>query len=108
MGEYEKSICELYDNCPNGQQIRSIAGMYHIDVEDVKEILTKNGRELPKSGRPKATIKAAAPQEEKPKEAPATNIPDAVKNLVFNRIDDLEKQLSDLDERIKNLESARQ
>jgi len=108
MGEYEKTICELFDNCPNGQQIRAIAGMYHIDVEDVKDILKANGRKLPRGGRPKAIIKESAPQEEKQKEAPVANIPDAVKNLVFNRIDDLENQLSDINERIKKLESARQ
>ena len=107
MGEYEKTICELFDNCPNGQQIRAIAGMYHIDVEDVKEILTKNGRELPKSGRPKATIKAAEPQEEKVPDKHVTNIPDAVKMLVFNRIDAIDKELFDLNRRIEALEEAK-
>lgn len=112
MGEYEKSICELYDNSPNGQQIRAIAGMYHIDVEEVKDILVKNGRELPKGGRPKATIKASATQEEMPKEmhpkqTPVANIPDAVKTLVFNRIDAIDKELFDLNKRIEALEEAK-
>jgi hypothetical protein len=112
MGEYEKTICELFDNCPNGQQIRAIAGMYHIDVEEVKDILVRNGRELPKGGKPKATIKASATQEEMPKEMhpkqkSVANIPDAVKNLVFLRIDELDGKLGDLNDRIRALEDAK-
>lgn len=112
MGEYEKTICELFDNCPNGQQIRAIAGMYHIDVEEVKDILVRNGRELPKGGKPKATIKASATQEEMPKEmhpkqTSVANIPDAVKNLVFLRIDELDGKLGDLNDRIRALEDAK-
>ena len=59
MGEFEKSICELFDNCPSVKQIKAIAGMYNIDVGEVRDILKKNGRELPKGGRPKGSIKAA-------------------------------------------------
>lgn len=115
MGDYEKTICELYDNNPSNYQIRSIAKMYNIDEDEVKDILARNDRELPKAGRPKATIKAAdkkepetEPQEAAVKEDTKTApIPDAVKNLVFDRIDKLECNLRDLNERINALEDAK-
>lgn len=118
MGEFEKSICELFDNCPSAYQIKAIAGMYSIDVGEVRDILKKNGRELPKSGRPKGSIKAAeekkdVPQETEPqkaaddKEQRSLIIPDAVKNLVFSRIDELDANLTDINERIEKLEKAK-
>ena len=115
MGDYEKTICELYDNNPSNYQIRSIAKMYNIDEDEVKDILTRNDRELPKAGRPKATIKAAdkkepetEPQEAAAKEDTKTApIPDAVKMLVFNRIDAIDKELFDLNKRIEALEEAK-
>lgn len=115
MGDYEKTICELYDNNPSNYQIRSIAKMYNIDEDEVKDILARNDRELPKAGRPKATIKAAdkkepetEPQEAAAKEDTKTApIPDAVKNLIFGRIDELDKNLADLNQRINGLVAAK-
>ena len=118
MGEFEKSICELFDNCPSVKQIKAIAGMYNIDVGEVRDILKKNGRELPKGGRPKGSIKAAeekkdVPQETEPqkaaddKEQRSLIIPDAVKNLVFGRLDELDGKITDINERIDALEKAK-
>lgn len=118
MGEFEKSICELFDNCPSAYQIKAIAGMYSIDVGEVRDILKKNGRELPKGGRPKGSIKAAeekkdVSQETEPqkaaddKEQRSLIIPDAVKNLVFGRLDELDGKITDINERIDALEKAK-
>lgn len=115
MGEYEKTICELFDNNPSNYQIKAIAGMYNIDIEEVKRILLDNGRALPKTGRPKATVKAVnkkepetEPQEAAAKENTKTAaIPDAVKNLIFGRIDELDKNLADLNQRINGLVAAK-
>ena len=116
MGEFEKSICELFDNCPSAYQIKAIAGMYSIDVGEVRDILKKNGRELPKGGRPKGSIKAAEEKkdvsEEMPKAADDKEqrsliIPDAVKNLVFGRLDELDGKITDINERIDALEKAK-
>lgn len=110
MGEFEKSICELFDNCPSSYQIKAIAGMYSIDVEEVKAILKNNGRELPKGGRPKSTDKPAPKKELEAADdrAQKTNaIPDAVKNLVFSRLDELDASLTDINERIEKLEKAK-
>ena len=114
MGEYEKTICELFDNNPSNYQIKAIAGMYNIDIEEVKRILLDNGRALPKAGRPKLTTKSDPDSDaEKVSEAAAKEdtktapIPDAVKNLVFDRIDKLECNLRDLNERINALEDAK-
>ncbi len=120
MGEFEKSICELFDNCPSAYQIKAIAGMYSIDVGEVRDILKKNGRELPKGGRPKGSIKAAVEaaeekkdvSEEMPKAADDKEqrsliIPDAVKNLVFGRLDELDGKITDINERIDALEKAK-
>lgn len=113
MGEYEKSICELFDNNPSNYQIKAIAGMYNIDIEEVKRILLDNGRALPKAGRPKLTTKSDPDSDaEKVSEAAAkedTNaaIPDAVKNLIFGRIDELDKNLADLNQRINGLVTAK-
>ena len=120
MGEFEKSICELFDNCPSAYQIKAIAGMYSIDVGEVRDILKKNGRELPKGGRPKGSIKAAVEaaeekkdvSEEMPKAADDKEqrsliIPDAVKNLVFCRLDELDGKITDINERIDALEKAK-
>ena len=109
MGEYEKTILELYDNNPSSYQIRAIAGMYNIDVDEVKRILRDHDRELPKAGRPKLQIKSE-PVVEKSQEAAddkGQRIPEAVKNLVFSRIDELDKSLADLDNRIRSLEDAK-
>lgn len=116
MGEFEKSICELFDNCPSAYQIKAIAGMYSIDVGEVRDILKKNGRELPKGGRPKGSIKAVEEKkdvsEEMPKAADDKEqrtliIPDAVKNLVFGRLDELDGKITDINERIDALEKAK-
>lgn len=116
MGEFEKSICELFDNCPSAYQIKAIAGMYNIDVGEVRDILKKNGRELPKGGRPKGSIKAAEEKkdvsEEMPKAADDKEqrsliIPDAVKNLVFGRLDELDGNITDINQRIDALEKAK-
>lgn len=118
MGEFEKSICELFDNCPSAYQIKAIAGMYNIDVGEVRDILKKNGRELPKGGRPKGSIKAAeekkdVPQETEPqkaaddKEQRSLIIPDAVKNLVFGRLDELDGNITDINQRIDALKKAK-
>ena len=118
MGEFEKTICELFDNCPSAYQIKAIAGMYNIDVGEVRDILKKNGRELPKGGRPKGSIKAAeekkdVPQETEPqkaaddKEQTSIVIPDAVKNLVFDRLNELEGKLTDINEQIEKLEKIK-
>lgn len=109
MGEYEKTILELYDNNPSNYQIKAIAGMYTIDVDEVKRILRDHDRELPKAGRPKLQIKSE-PVVEKSQEAAddkGQRIPEAVKNLVFSRIDELDKSLADLDNRIRSLEDAK-
>ena len=116
MGEFEKSICELFDNCPSAYQIKAIAGMYSIDVGEVRDILKKNGRELPKGGRPKGSIKAVEEKkdvsEEMPKAADDKEqrsliIPDVVKNLVFGRLDELDGKITDINERIDALEKAK-
>lgn len=113
MGDYEKTICELYDNNPSFYQIRSIAKMYNIDEDEVKDILTKNGRELPRSRKSKLTTKIEAEPQTEPQEAAAKEgtktapIPDAVKTLVFDRIDKLEADLGALNQRIKDLEDAK-
>ena len=113
MGEYEKTICELFDNNPSNYQIKAIAGMYNIDIEEVKRILLDNGRALPKAGRPKLTTKSDPDSDaEKVSEAAAKEdtkaaIPDAVKNLIFGRIDELDKNLADLNQRINGLVTAK-
>lgn len=111
MGEYEKTICELFDNNPSNYQIKAIAGMYNIDVEEVKRILLDNGRALPKAGRPKLTTKSDPDcneeKSEKAAEDKAQHIPDAVKNLVFDRINKLDADLGVLNQRISDLEDAK-
>ena len=113
MGDYEKTICELFDNNPSNYQIKAIAGMYNIDIEEVKRILLDNGRALPKAGRPKLTTKSDPDSDaEKVSEAAAKEdtkaaIPDAVKNLIFGRIDELDGNITDINQRIDALEKAK-
>lgn len=109
MGEYEKTICELFDNNPSNYQIKAIAGMYNIDIEEVKRILMDNGRALPKAGRAKLTIKSDSDEQksENAAEDKAQHIPDAVKNLVFDRINKLDADLGVLNQRISDLEDAK-
>ncbi|MBQ1294563.1 MAG: hypothetical protein IIY21_11020 [Clostridiales bacterium] len=111
MGEYEKTICELFDNNPSNYQIKAIAGMYKIDIEEVKRILLDNGRDLPKAGRPKLTTKSDPDSDEQKSEKAAGDkaqqIPDAVKNLVFDRINKLDSDLGVLNQRISDLEDAK-
>ena len=111
MGEYEKTICELFDKNPSNYQIKAIAGMYKIDIEEVKRILLDNGRALPKAGRPKLTTKSDPDSDEQKSEKAvgdkAQQIPDAVKNLVFDRINKLDADLGVLNQRISDLEDAK-
>lgn len=111
MGEYEKTICELFDKNPSNYQIKAIAGMYTIDIEEVKRILLDNGRALPKAGRPKLTVKSDPDSDEQKSEKAAGDkaqqIPDAVKNLVFDRINKLDADLGVLNQRISDLEDAK-
>jgi hypothetical protein len=111
MGEYEKTICELFDKNPSNYQIKAIAGMYKIDIEEVKRILLDNGRALPKAGRPKLTTKSDPDSDEQKSEKAAGDkaqqIPDAVKNLVFDRINKLDADLGVLNQRISDLEDAK-
>lgn len=111
MGDYEKTICELFDNNPSNYQIKAIAGMYNIDIEEVKRILLDHGRVLPKAGRPKLTTKSD-PDSDAEKDSEAAddkgqNIPDAVKKLVFKRIDELETSIKEINNRISALEDAK-
>ena len=111
MGEYEKTICELFDNNPSNYQIKAIAGMYNIDIEEVKRILLDNGRALPKAGRPKLTTKSDPDSDaEKVSEAAddkGQHVPEAVKKLVFKRIDELETSIKEINNRISVLEDAK-
>lgn len=111
MGIYEESILELYDENQSTHQIRSIAKMYNADVSEVERILTENGRELPKPSR---LAKAKAVKAEiKPEpvmvdiEKQPKVIPDAVKRLVFDRIDEIDKEINNLNQRIASLEEAK-
>ena len=111
MGDYEKTICELFDNNPSNYQIKAIAGMYNIDIEEVKRILLDNGRALPKAGRPKLTTKSDPDSDaEKVSEAAddkGQHVPEAVKKLVFKRIDELETSIKEINNRISVLEDAK-
>ena len=94
MGDFENSIVELYDNCPVRHQIKAIAGMYNMSVDEVEKILTQAGRELPKPGRPKLSTKAAEPQIDKAEEHPESKkeIPEAVRECLLIRIAELNNQ----------------
>lgn len=111
MGEYEKTICELFDNNPSNYQIKAIASMYNIDIEEVKRILLDNGRALPKAGRPKLTTKSDPDSDEQKFEKAADDkgqhVPEAVKKLIFKRIDELETSIREIESRISALEDAK-
>ena len=111
MGEYEKTICELFDNNPSNYQIKAIAGMYNIDIEEVKRILLDNDRALPKAGRPKLTTKSDPDSDEQKSEKAADDkgqhVPEAVKKLIFKRIDELETSIREIESRISALEDAK-
>ena len=70
-----------------------------------------NGRALPKAGRPKLTTKSDPDSDaEKVSEAAddkGQNIPEAVKKLVFKRIDELETSIKEINNRISVLEDAK-
>lgn len=120
MGDYEKTICELYDNCPSRYQIKAVAKMYNIDPEEVERILKDNGRELPKPGRKaKLTTKKSDPKEDPFENEKASvdaaleesenknmqkNIPEAVKNCVSKRVDDIDQLIADYESKIAELE----
>ena len=111
MGEYEKTILELFDSNPSNYQIKAIAGMYNIDIEEVKRILLDNGRVLPKAGRPKLTTKSVPDSDEQKSEKAADDkgqhVPEAVKKLIFKRIDELETSIREIESRISALEDAK-
>lgn len=111
MGEYEKTICELFDSNPSNYQIKAIAGMYNIDIEEVKRILLDHGRVLPKAGRPKLTTKSDPDSDEQKSEKAADDkgqhVPEAVKKLIFKRIDELETSIREIESRISALEDAK-
>lgn len=110
MGEYEKTICELFDNNPSNYQIKAIAGMYNIDIEEVKRILLEHDRVLPKA-KPKLTTKSSPdPDEQKSQKAADDRgqpVPEAVKKLIFKRIDELETSIREIESRISALEDAK-
>lgn len=105
MDEFENTIVELYDNCPGRHQIKAIAGMYNISVEEVEKILTQAGRELPKPGRPKLSTRAAEPQDDKDEEHPESKkeIPEAVRECLLIRIAELESQKTVIETELKTL-----
>lgn len=111
MGEYEKTILELFDSNPSNYQIKAIAGMYNIDIEEVKRILLDHGRVLPKAGRPKLTTKSDPDLDEQKSEKAADDkgqhVPEAVKKLIFKRIDELETSIREIESRISALEDAK-
>ena len=111
MGEYEKTILELFDSNPSNYQIKAIAGMYNIDIEEVKRILLDNDRALPKAGRPKLTTKSDPDSDEQKSEKAADDkgqhVPEAVKKLIFKRIDELETSIREIESRISALEDAK-
>ena len=107
MGIYEESICELYDENQSRHQIRAIAKMYNADVGEVERILTQNGRALPANGK-KSTIKEVVADPVKDDtQGHQKNVPDAVKRLIFNRLDEIDKEIINLNQRIATLEEAK-
>ena len=105
MGEFENTIAELYDNCPGRHQIKAIAGMYNMPVDEVEKILIQAGRELPKPGRPKLSTKAAEPQIDKVEEHPESKkeIPEAVRECLLIRIAELKTQMTVIETELKTL-----
>lgn len=106
MGEFENTIVELYDNCPGRHQIKAIAGMFSISLEEVEKILTAAGRKIPsKPGRPKLSTKAAEPQDDKVEEHPEIkkSIPEAVRECLLIRIAELESQKTVIETELKTL-----
>lgn len=108
MGEFENTIVELYDNCPGRHQIKAIAGMFNISLEEVEKILTAAGREIPsKPGRPKLSTKAADPQNDKVDEISheAKDIPEAVRECILARIAELETKKTVIEAELKTVET---
>lgn len=106
MGEFENTIVELYDNCPGRHQIKAIAGMFNISLEEVEKILTAARREIPsKPGRPKLSTKAAEPQDDKVEEHPESKkeIPEAVRECLLIRIAELKTQMTVIETELKTL-----
>lgn len=106
MGEYENTIIELFDNCPGRHQIKSLAGMYNTTIEEIEKILTAAGREIPpKPGRHKVSAKAAEPQNDKADEFfhEAKDIPEAVKNCIRIRIEELKCKKTAIETELKEL-----
>ena len=114
MGDFENSIVELYDNCPGRHQIKAIAGMYNMSVDEVETILTRAGKNIPnKPGRPKLSTKAAEPEscdDAEPgdetkviAEESTREIPEAVRECIIIRMSELRSYIAKAEAEYKTL-----
>lgn len=116
-------VLETYDHAENKRKaIEATSKLLNVSPEEIKEVLQKNGRVIDfqkpiktKGERPTATIKnkimepareADPPEEPKePKEAAAPEpMPEYVKEVLMNGMDQLEQEIQEATQRLKMLE----
>lgn len=113
-------VLETYDHAENKRKaIEATSKLLNVSPEEIKEVLQKNGRVIDsqkpiktKEERPKASIKPRAmelPKEADPpeptKEAAAPEpMPEYVKEVLINGMDQLEQEIQEATQRLKMLE----
>lgn len=122
--QYEQRVIELFQEDPSRQQITRLSKVFDVSEDEIKNILQKNGFEIPvvKKG-PRRKIKvdgyeantvildkatlpssenviaAKAPEEEK------WPMPEYVKEILMNQLDSLEEQIKQMEGMLNDCKS---
>ncbi len=113
MKEIERQILELFDACPTRQQMTGLANMYNISMKNLTAFLKKQGREIPPGSRgpepkkqpQKVIVMAADTAEETQRKADLiTKMPDCVAKTIEKRMHELENDIKNYQEAIRNYE----
>ena len=123
--QYEQRVIELYEGDPSRQQITRLSKVFDVSEDEIKNILQKNGFEIPVAKRgPRRKNKvngyeadtvildeaatpisaenvevAKAPEEEK------WPMPEYVKEILMNQLDSLEEQIKQMEGMLNDCKS---
>lgn len=122
--QYEQRVIELYGEDPSRQQITRLSKVFDVSEDEIKNILQKNGFEIPvakRGPRPKIKVdgnesntvildKAALPSSEnvvvaKAPEEEKWPMPEYVKEILMNQLDSLEEQIKQMEGMLNDCKS---
>ena len=98
-----ENILTIYDQAKNkGKSMNQICGLFHIHRDELKKMLKENGRKLP-SGR----LNPSPDEDKKDPIEAAAAVPEYVREVLDEKVEDLSTEIAHLEENIAKMESEK-